>query len=133
MGAEAVKAGTKGRMGEDFAAEVLEKQGYKILGRNVHSARGEVDLIAQKDQVLAFVEVKTRKHATFYPGSLAVTPEKQRRIIQTALLWLQGREDHGEQLRFDVFLVETDGRGQVLQYEHMEGAFDGEAYRATGH
>ena len=49
-----------GNFGEDFTAKFLKKSGYKILERNYHSRYGEIDIIASKGAVLAFVEVKTR-------------------------------------------------------------------------
>lgn len=50
----------KGRLGEEYAARLLEREGYRILSRNFHTRYGEIDLIAQKGEILAFIEVKTR-------------------------------------------------------------------------
>lgn len=120
-----------GGMGEDFAAAKLQMMGYTIVARNAHSRYGEIDIIAEKGFWLCFVEVKTRKTDRLLDGAQAVTRAKQRRIIQTALDWMQRFPAHTGQPRFDVFLVGTDGLGHVRCYEYLEGAFDGEAYTGS--
>ena len=60
-----MKSKVKGRTGEAAAAEILRKKGYKILGMNFSCRAGEIDIIAQKENVVVFVEVKTRKNSSF--------------------------------------------------------------------
>lgn len=120
-----------GGTGEDFAAARLEEMGYTIVARNAHSRWGEVDIIAEKDFWLCFVEVKTRRTDRLLDGAQAVSRAKQRRIIQTALDWMQRFPAHTGQPRFDVFLVGTDSFGRVLCHDYLEGAFDGEAYTGS--
>lgn len=120
--------GAKGSRGEDYAAGVLEGEGWRILARNAHSRYGEVDLIAERGGVVAFVEVKTRRRGALVTGAQSVTRAKRQKIIRTALLWLQQRPEVDGQPRFDLFSVETDSRGNILGGDHMEGAFDGEGY-----
>ena len=111
-----------GQMGEKLAAEVLEREGYTVTAKNVHSLYGELDLIATDKDYICFVEVKVRKKDSAVPPLDSVTPQKRRRIITTALLYLQ---DHPSSLqpRFDVFSIITENK-KVVQYEHLKGAFD---------
>ena len=76
-----------GRWGEALAADYLRKKKYKILGMGYATRFGEVDVIAEKDGVVAFVEVKTRKDATHGEAREFVTKSKQRRIIAAASSW----------------------------------------------
>lgn len=115
-----------GRMGEALAAEILEKQGYDIISRNVHSMYGELDLIASNEDCLCFVEVKVRKKGAMVSPEESITPAKKRRIIMTALMYLQNHPTT-LQPRFDLFSILTDGE-KVISYEHMKGAFDADEY-----
>jgi len=70
---------TLGDWGEEVASDYLEKLGYKILARNFFTRFGELDLVAIKDHVLYFVEVKTRSNNSFGFGELAVTEKSYKR------------------------------------------------------
>lgn len=69
----------KGRLGEEYAARLLEREGYRILSRNFHTRYGEIDLIAQKGEILAFIEVKTRAADSLSRPAAAVSRQKQSR------------------------------------------------------
>lgn len=109
-----------GVAGERAAAEFLEGKGYEIVARNYHSAYGEIDLIAKNDAFLAFVEVKTRKLNSMTAPAAAVTPVKQKKIVQTALSFLA---EYGMPLqpRFDVAEVIWDG--EIREIRLIENAF----------
>ena len=79
----------KGRLGEEYAARLLEREGYRILSRNFHTRYGEIDLIAQKGEILAFIEVKTRAADSLSRPAAAVSRQKQSRIILAAEGYLQ--------------------------------------------
>lgn len=66
-----------GDRGEDYTARYLEKQGFHIVERNWHSRYGEIDIIAENEEYLLFVEVKTRRAGSMVPGEAAVTAQKQ--------------------------------------------------------
>ena len=70
-----------GRYGEKIASDFLRKKGYEIIATGFSVRVGEIDVIARKDGVVAFVEVKTRKNQSYLPASTAVGREKQRKII----------------------------------------------------
>ncbi len=113
-----------GAWGEDQAAEYLQKQGYAVLCRNYHSRYGEIDLIAQKDSIIAFVEVKTRSKDALYSAAEAVTPAKQRKIILTALNYLE-EYNADFQPRFDVCEVylTQNRRRRSAEINYLEDAF----------
>ena len=107
--------------GEAFAAKLLQEQGYRIVRRNYTVRGGEIDLIAENGEYLVFCEVKLRDGAALYAPSQAVTREKQRRIIHTALCYLQ-KYPTSLQPRFDVVAITSLG-GVIQQYEWIEHAF----------
>ena len=115
----------RGRLGEEYAARLLEREGYRILSRNFRTRYGEIDLIAQKGEILAFVEVKTRATDSLSRPAAAVSRRKQGRIILAAEGYLQ-RFPTALQPRFDVVEVVTEKTRQfrVRGAEHLEGAFD---------
>ena len=104
--AGAVK-GTKGAWGEECAAAYLRRRGYRILARNYSCRFGEIDLIAEKDGVLLFVEVKLRTNLQYGAPREYVTVKKQEKLRAAALLYLSERE-LDVPARFDVAEVYTD-------------------------
>lgn len=113
-----------GRLGEEYAAEWLTDRGYRLLERNYHSRYGEIDLIVEKGRVLAFVEVKTRRLDAIAAPCEWVTPQKRKRLVNTALQYLQ--EHPGPlQPRFDVMEIFTENRNEfaVSSIHHIENAF----------
>lgn len=121
------RGAVSGRAGEAFTADLLRRQGYEILEANYASRYGEIDLIAAKGKTVCFVEVKTRRAHAMVSGGESVGWAKQRKIITTALCYLQER---GIELqpRFDVCSVTTGENGGIAGYDYIEGAFDGAAY-----
>lgn len=95
----------QGAIGENLAAEFLEKKGYLILQRNYRFERGEIDLIAKDGDELVFVEVKARTSKAFGSPEEAVTSVKQRqiRIVAEGYLFESGIED--QRCRFDVVAI----------------------------
>lgn len=90
-----------GPWGEALAAEYLRKKGYSVLACNYSCRYGEIDIIAKKKRILAFVEVKLRKSAEFVHAREYVDRRKQERILATAQLWLS-ENPTALQPRFDV-------------------------------
>lgn len=109
-----------GQEGEIHARRYLEENGYEIRYANWQLRKFEIDLIAQKDDLLIIVEVKTR--STNYAGhpSEAVTPKKQRQLIAAANAYIDQTECDLE-VRFDVITVLGKGPDPIL--EHFEDAF----------
>lgn len=110
-----------GRRGEDIAAKDLVRKGYRILARGYRIARGEIDIVVQKGNTLAFVEVKTATSPHFGPPEARVTPEKQRQIARVARAYLQYHAFPACTPRFDVMAIRLSRDGHSIQ--HIEGAF----------
>jgi putative endonuclease len=108
-----------GRWGEDEAARYLQERGYEILERNYHTARGELDIIARRDDVLVFVEVKTRSSNRFgYPED-AVTARKQARMQKAAENYFENHPECPETWQFDILAI-TRTHGAPPAIEHFE-------------
>jgi putative endonuclease len=95
---------TRGRLGEDIAVEALRKRGYRILIRNYRFGKAEVDIIAQKDSVLAFVEVKWRSNNLFGDPQNFVPKQQQKRLIAAADHYVRSN-DLDINVRFDVVTI----------------------------
>lgn len=113
---------TLGRRGEEAAAKYLEGKGMKILERNLRTPVGEIDLVARQRDVLAFVEVKTRRGNAFGSPGEAVGPRKQRQITRAAKWYLNDKPNKKLQPRFDVIAIIVDG--DELEIEHICDAFE---------
>ncbi len=105
-----------GLKGERAACRFLKRKGYKILEKNFKSPFGEVDVIARRGEVIAFIEVKTRLTDSFGSPSQAVTPERQKRYFNAARYYFAGRQIDFV-VRFDIIEV---FRGEI---NHIENAF----------
>lgn len=117
-------AGELGRWGEERAVAYLRRRGYTIVERNFRCRQGEIDIIARRWSVLAFVEVKLRKDASFAQAREFVTAAKQRRVIAAAELWLS-RNETELQPRFDVIeIYAPKGAAGPVRIEHLENAFE---------
>jgi len=111
-----------GALGEDAAVELLRRTGYRIVARNHRCRQGEVDIVAEKGEVLAFVEVRTRASAAFGGPEETVNWRKRRRVIAAARDFLSRRRGPARAVRFDVIAVVDGPQGPSLT--HFENAFD---------
>ncbi len=114
-----------GNIGETAVCKFLKQNGYEILDRNFTIRGGEIDIIAKKDNVIAFVEVKTRKVDTIQQGEEAVNKTKQQHIIKAAKSFFETLDD-GFSGRFDVAVVEISG-DYVKKIKYYVSAFDASA------
>lgn len=110
-----------GREGEDRAARYLSGRGYRILERNYRTRNGEIDLIALHRGEVVFVEVKTRTSDAFGAPELAVTPQKQRKMIKAALGYIKYKKLHQVPCRFDVVAISGADEAGV---ELIQNAFE---------
>ena len=112
----------RGQEWERLAARRLEAEGYEIRERNFRAKAGEIDLVAEENGVLCFIEVKGRAGAGFGAPADAVTLAKQRRIFRAAEEYLRRRRLGSPRCRFDVVsIVERAGGNDVTI---LRGAFD---------
>ncbi len=103
-----------GNVGENIACDYLKENGYKILKRNFKYLGCEVDIIAEEDGVLVFVEVKTRADALYGNPAEAVTPYKQRRYEVAANGYLLIKRAFDRDVRFDVIEIYNDGINHII-------------------
>ena len=109
-----------GTWGEKLVADKLKQDGFTILERNYQKRYGEIDIIAQKDLLLVFVEVKLRRNPYFDSAQL-VTHTKQRKIIAVAKEYIAKHTDVDKLCRFDVALVEWQAGKPYITY--LDNAF----------
>jgi putative endonuclease len=115
---ERVAAFRTGLSAESRAAAYLMAKGYRILAKRLRTPHGEIDIVAKRRNLIAFVEVKAR--ASLDEAAFAVTPRQQARIIDAAQAWLVGHPEHAEfELRFDAILIAPRSLPR-----HLLAAFD---------
>ncbi len=115
---ERVAAFRTGISAESRAAALLIAKGYRILARRFRTPYGEIDLVARKRNLVAFVEVKAR--ASLDEAAYVVTPRQQQRIVNAAQAWLMAHPEHAEfDLRFDAVLIAPKSLPR-----HLLAAFD---------
>src|SRR5262245_39329198 len=111
-----------GRLGEDLAAGHLARRGWTILGRNGHTAAGEIDLLASDGETLVFLEVRTRSSRDFGTPEESITPAKRNRLERCALTYLAAHVEPNEpdrDWRIDLIAIELS-RGRITRLEHYE-------------
>lgn len=125
MTGEQTPAQRAGKAGEDYTAGWLRRRGYTILARNWRCRWGEVDIIAQKGEVVAFVEVKARRPGAMVGPLTAVDRQKQKKLLRTAELWMM-RSKCSLQPRMDVAAVTIEncqGRELISGFDYYKSAF----------
>ncbi|MFO8007472.1 MAG: YraN family protein [Candidatus Brocadiia bacterium] len=115
-----------GRRAEQAAARHLRRNGYRILTRNFHTRRGEIDIIAFRDGTVAFVEVRSLTRPAMGDPLDTINRGKQRHIVQAAREYCTAHGLYNEQiaLRFDVVAVTLDQGGRPEQVRHVVNAFE---------
>jgi putative endonuclease len=112
----------RGRRGEELAARALEAKGYTIVERNWRCPAGEIDVIAQQDDTLVFVEVKTRQGDRFGTPEEAVNRRKQERLLTAAQVYLAEYELADVAWRIDVIAINLAPSGRVQRLSHYVDA-----------
>ncbi len=108
-----------GRWGEELAAAYLRENGYVILERDWHSGHRDIDIIAQKDSTIVFVEVKTRSSRDILDPIRAVNRQKQYNLILAINHYLQYKHISSA-YRFDVITIVGTPDGITPEFEHIE-------------
>lgn len=109
-----------GIIGEDYAENYLKNEGYSLLERNWTLGHKEIDLIVKKDNVIVFVEVKTRKSTAFGQPEEAVSRQKMKLIMQAAEHYLE--QTTYDRVRFDVISIRFLENNRI-DFLHIEDAF----------
>ncbi|MDO8885368.1 YraN family protein [Candidatus Oleimmundimicrobium sp.] len=110
-----------GNKGEKLACRYLKRKGYNILQCNYRCKIGEIDIIAQKNEYLIFIEVKTRSSREFGEPFEAVTIYKQERLRRLAESYIVNNQDDKLNYRFDVISILFEDKKPAI--EHIENAF----------
>ena len=111
-----------GQSGESLAAKFLESKGYKIIAKNFRIRSAEIDIIAELNDEIIFVEVKTRSNTRRGLPAEAVNLRKQEKIIEAASVFMQREEYARNACRFDV--IEVFFEGGDWHINHIENAFE---------
>lgn len=109
----ATAAARLGAGGERLAAQLIERQGYRLIARNWHCPYGEIDLIAEDGPEIVFVEVKTRRGNRLGAPEEAITPAKRRHLIAAAQTYLAETDAEDRPYRIDVVAIELGPSGDV--------------------
>lgn len=111
-----------GKTGESIALEKLKAIGYRILETNFRTKTGEIDIIAQDNETIVFVEVKSRRTKRFGSAKHSITFDKQRKISMAALYYLKKKKKMKSKARFDVVIIQSGKNGHSV--EMVQNAFD---------
>lgn len=114
-----------GKWGESIASEYLLEKGYTIIERNHRTEYGEIDLIAEYDGVIIFVEVKTRTGKKFGNPEEAITRQKTVHMIDSAQAFLQDRPQFTQEWRIDVVAIYKNKSSDSPEISHFENAVQG--------
>lgn len=104
MGKQSVASGQEC---EELVAAYLVDGGYEILDRNFRGGSGELDIVAEKGGKVYFVEVKARRAGSQVAAREAVTPDKRRRLMSAAMVWMQRRRGSEVDCSFLLAAVEN--------------------------
>ena len=115
---------TLGQRGEQYAAQYLTDRQYVICARNWHCARGEIDLIAEKGNLLIFVEVRTRRGDRLGTPEESITPAKRARLIAAAQTYLDEHDQADRDWRIDVVAIDIGPHGEVKRCTLIENAIE---------
>jgi len=109
-----------GKQGESIASDYLVSKGFKIIETNWHAGNYELDIIAERENLIVVAEVKTRSSTVFGEPEVFVNKTKQKCIIRAANLYITNK-DIDKEVRFDIITVVVKGTGTVVN--HIEDAF----------
>jgi putative endonuclease len=117
-----VKRKALGEMGERWARQYLEQNGYRIRETNYRCREGEIDIVAQDKDYLVFIEVRTKTGAAFGSPEESVTTAKQEKLVSVAMSYLQAHDDLPSEWRIDVVAIEVSLKGRVVRTELIRNA-----------
>lgn len=111
-----------GQWGEKVAAKYMDERGYTLLGKNIRTPYGEIDLVFRFGDVTVFVEVKTRSSQAFGYPEEAITKQKKQHLIESSQAYLQEHPELDGDWRIDVIAIQSlDGKKEIC-IEHFENA-----------
>lgn len=111
-----------GQWGEEKAACYLNENGYNIIEKNFRCRMGEIDIVAEKNGVICFIEVKTRNNEKYGSPAEAVTECKKRHLARTAQYYMMLRKFEERDARIDIIEIIMRGKDPVIS--HIENAVE---------
>lgn len=111
-----------GKLGEELAVDFLKENGYDILETNWTFQKAEVDIIAQKENILAVVEVKTRSSLDFGSPEDFVKPKKIKLLVKAINEYVISNDFYVE-VRFDIIAINVKEKGKNFEIVHLVDAF----------
>ncbi len=111
---------TLGNLGENLAADYLIKQGYKIIKRNFRTRYGEIDIIAQDKDTLAFIEVKTRKSSSFGSPEESLTSRKIKHLIKAVNYYQITHLPNLPRIRIELISICLAGENLLKKLNHYK-------------
>lgn len=112
-----------GRRSERAGAKYLRKQGYRILGKNIDDRLGEIDLLALEGETIVVVEVRSSESRTFDELAATVNHEKQKRLTNALLRFVQRRKLWNVGVRFDILAMRWPPTAREPEVRHYRHAF----------
>ena len=109
-----------GTKGEEIAVRYLKKNGYSIRATNWRYGKKEIDIVAEKDDTLVIIEVKTRRGTFFGEPEVFVSKEKRKNLIDAANAYIE-KNDIDLEVRFDIISIISNGK--TTQLNHLDDAF----------
>lgn len=113
-----------GGFGEDLAERYLRARGYSVLEKNFRTPFGEIDLIAERDGCVVFLEVKTRISERFGPPLSAITWEKKKKVIKNCQYYLKAKKILWGPCRIDVMGIKLDNSFRVEIIKYIKNAIE---------
>ncbi len=108
------KSMSSGEIGEFLACVFLKNNGYRIIGKNFRTRFGEIDIIAEDNKTICFVEVKSRSYTSYGLPEESVDSRKQEKIVKTALAYITTNDITSTDMRFDIVSVDLKKRQCTL-------------------
>lgn len=108
------------KLGEEIATNYLKNKDYKIIDRNFRKGYGEIDIVSIHQNILVFIEVKTRTTDLFGGAKESITRSKIHTLTNTAQFYKLTHKNLPEALRIDAILIDLNTNNEVLNFQHIE-------------
>jgi len=113
-----------GSEGERMAAKYLKRKGYKIIQQNYRCKLGEIDIIAEQNKIIVFIEVRTKHTGKLGLPQYSVDENKRGQISRAALCYIKEKKITNQTCRFDVIAITFPSEKDKPNIEHIENAFE---------
>ncbi len=110
--------------GEKLAAKYLKRKGYKIVQTNYRCKLGEIDIVAEQNKIIVFVEVRTKHSEKLGLPQYSINTAKRGQISRAALCYIKEKKIVDQTCRFDVIAITFPSDSKEPKFEHIENAFE---------